>query len=109
MIEGNTSAGHVEHGIFLSNTVSNYISGNWLGQSAYGVWFANGGYGVALTAGASYNFLYSTAYGNNRLGPRYVDPGAVGNDIRNSWRAGRPGSFVIPDSFSPHPVGDQGG
>ncbi len=85
VIEGNALAGHRFHGLYMTNTESNYVSGNWVGRGAVNdVGYANGGYGVYLGSGASFNFLYSTLYGNDRLGRRYVDPGAVGNDIRGS-------------------------
>jgi len=44
--------------------------------------FANGGFGIDLLPGASFNFVLSNAFGPNKAGPYYVDPTAVGNDIQ---------------------------
>ncbi len=82
VIESNVVAGHVSHGIFMANSESNYLNGNYVGRNGVGVWIANGGYGIVLLSGASRNFILSTAYGSNRQGNLFVDRGAVGNDIR---------------------------
>src|SRR5262249_6287810 len=82
VVQGNAIAGHVHNGIVVANSISNYIQGNWIGESSSLTTFANGGFGIYLLPGASYNFLVSNNFGTNTLGSLYVDPAAVGNVIQ---------------------------
>jgi hypothetical protein len=82
VVEANVMAGLSSHGIVMQDTQTNYIAGNWIGQSASGTPFANADFGIALLSNASYNFIISNAFGQNLLGSLYVDPQAVGNLIQ---------------------------
>jgi len=81
VVQGNVIAGHTSHGIIMRSTTGNFIQGNWIGRSSSGTFFANGGFGVALLSGASFNYVVQTSFGANTLGTVFVDPAAIGNVI----------------------------
>lgn len=81
-VQGNVIAGASTNGVIMASTQSNDVTQNWIGESSNGTGFANGEFGIALTAGANYNFILQNAMGLNRAGTIYVDPNAVGNDIQ---------------------------
>ena len=81
VIQSNVLAGHTTHGMVVQNSQTNNLQNNWIGQSANLAQFANGGFGVALIAGGSFNFVTGNAFGTNTLGNIFVDPTAVGNAI----------------------------
>lgn len=91
----NVICGASAHGVLLTNTTSNIVNQNWIGESAYGVGFGNGQNGVALLSGANYNYVENNAFGINGAGPVYVDPNAIGNVI-----TGVPGAPPSPPSAS---------
>lgn len=83
VVEANAIAGHEVHGILMANTQSNFISGNWIGRASNSTLrFRNKSFGVALLAGASFNFVVSNAFGDNTNGPLFVDQAAVGNVLQ---------------------------
>lgn len=88
VIEGNVFAGHTQHGVRLAGVQGNFLRGNWVGQSATGTAFANGGFGIALLSNANFNFVWDTAYGVNVAGNLWIHDGrdgqpiASGNSIR---------------------------
>jgi hypothetical protein len=82
VVQGNVIANSTSHGVVLQDVQTNNITQNWIGESSNQVAFANGGFGVALLSGASYNFVTYNAFGQNSMGNIYVDPQAVGNDIQ---------------------------
>ena len=79
VVQANVIGGHTSHGIVMAATTGDYIQGNWIGRNAAGRAFANGGFGVTLLAGASYNYVVQNAFGTDNLGDVYTDPAAVGN------------------------------
>ncbi len=83
VVQANAIAGHEIHGILLANTQSNFISGNWVGRASNSALrFRNKSFGIALLAGASFNFVVGNAFGDNTNGPLFVDQGAVGNVLQ---------------------------
>lgn len=81
LLINNVLSGHSSHGVVVQNAQSNGINQNWIGRSAFGnaSGLENGGFGIALLTGASFNFVQGNAFGNNRLGNIYLDPAAIGN------------------------------
>jgi parallel beta-helix repeat protein len=76
LVTGNVIAGNVYHGVLVGAATGNTLSQNWIGESAYGTAFANGGYGVCLLAGASDNAIQGNALGVNTAGNYYGLPAA---------------------------------
>ena len=68
LVQGNVIAGASLNGVVLSNVQGNDVASNWIGEDALGFGvgvngsFANGDYGVALLAGADYNFILQTPW-----------------------------------------------
>jgi len=48
VVQANVLANQTLHGVLISNSQTNNISGNWIGQSAFGINFRNAAFGVAL-------------------------------------------------------------
>jgi len=82
LVNYNVFAGATQHGVVISAATGNGVNQNWIGLSTSGVGFANGAFGIALLSGGSFNYILGDYFGPNRLGPYYIDPAAVGNDIQ---------------------------
>jgi len=82
-ITGNVVAGNLVNGFQLSKATGNYMASNFIGRAYGGAWIANGGFGVALLAGASNNWVVSNEFGSNTVGNIYVDAAARGNALQD--------------------------
>lgn len=83
-VRANTLAGHEQHGVLLSNTQNNSITGNWIGRASNSsLRFRNKSFGIAFLANASFNTALGNAFGENTKGRFFVDPAAVGNVLQS--------------------------
>jgi len=80
-VKGNIIANIELNGVLLRQAVGNHISGNWIGESAYGKLFGNGGFGIAADVGAELNNLAPNEFGFNLFGDIYLVPDSTGNVI----------------------------